>query len=136
MGYVRGALTRRVDLSPLFKFAATLDNSVAYKKVLGRYGKRHQYAMEEWKANPKTWFDVHAYMPGSVMALVGEIGQKSKINPKYVWAALVAYGIEHLAAELRRTPDKLPTARLPRTWGNGWADPPKSKPESLFPTKE
>lgn len=136
MGYVRGALTRRIDLSPLFKFATILDNTVAYKKVLGRFGKRHEYAIAEWKARPKSWFDTHVYMPGAVMALVGEIAQTAKINPKYVWTALVAYGIEHLAAELRHTPEKLPTARLPRTWGNGWADPAGQKPTNLFPSKD
>ena len=115
-GYIVRRMRKGVDTSEIKNFQSYLETLGHRRRFLGKYTLHNAFALEEHKKDPKKAWVIKTKVPGPIALLVGEVSKAANVNPTTVWCALVCYGIEKLAAELRLTKGKsAPPVRVPKT---------------------
>jgi hypothetical protein len=104
--FVTDAKTK-VDTKELSKFATHLQDLNQLEK--GTRGRKirhliHAATLRTLKEDQKTPFKLNIGVPAQYVLPVYQIWEISGVAPKDIVAALIAYGLEHLAQELRQYP--------------------------------
>jgi hypothetical protein len=101
--FVTDAKTK-VDTKELSKFAAHLQDQLERVKVPRTHHHLFSAVLKSLKEGSKTPYQVHCKLPSQYALALYQIWEISGVKPNDILVAMVAYGLEHLAQELRQYP--------------------------------
>lgn len=104
LGYVRAKLfdqaNAHVDLSALTRFQKKLLDLSAGGRPISRL---QLLDMKEDQEHPERWVPLRGLVPAPIRASAYKLAQLAGVSPQVVLTVLLAYGMEKVADELRRS---------------------------------